>query len=155
MVDNIITTGVDELIEILKSRDKMPISDAARLLKTPLSVVQSWVDFLVEEKILGVEYKFTKPYIYLNRPDEEKTKETGEKNREKQKSQNIQSFKDNFKEKAREKNIPESKVHYLWQNHIMREVELKKQFFFIEAKKRDFFDAEELWTRYKQHLLEL
>ena len=106
MVDDItkeVTTGVDDLIELLKTTDRISIDDASKKLRIPLEILQSWVDFLVEEKILGIEYKFTKPFIYLN-------KEQGRKKEKKPEEKlNYDVFKKEFEQKATKNNIPEIK----------------------------------------------
>ena len=64
MGNEILKTSVDDLYELVESRKKISVDDAAKLLKLPVNIVQSLVDFLVEESIFGIEYKFTTPYIY-------------------------------------------------------------------------------------------
>ena len=59
----IIETGVDKLVSLIKKRGKIPFSAAARELGVSEEVIKEWVDFLEEESIVGVEYKLTTPYI--------------------------------------------------------------------------------------------
>ena len=63
VADDTIETGVDSLLALLREKDKISIDEAAKILKTPSKAVQSWVDFLVEERILGLEYKWIKKYL--------------------------------------------------------------------------------------------
>jgi hypothetical protein len=149
MVEGTITTGVDDLLEFLKGKNKVATEEAAKVLGVSLKVVQSWVDFLVEEKILGVEYKFTKPYIYLNQPKEEKKAVIVEE------EVSIDEFKDAFNKKAKEKDIPAENVNNLWKNHLLQEMEKKKEFFFREARKKGFFNQEELWINYKKNIIKM
>ena len=65
--DSIIRTVADELFELVKKAKRISVEDAAKQLKVPITTVQTLVDFLVEEKVFGIEYKFTTPYIYLYR----------------------------------------------------------------------------------------
>ena len=143
-----ITTGVDALLGFLKQRDKVSLADVAKELGVNMDVVQTWVDFLVEEKIVGIEYKFTKPYIYLNRnvdPGEVPKKE----------SDDIDSIKDDFIEKAKGKNIPNTDLQFLWKNHVKQILEGKKDYFFQEASKRGLMGAaSELWEEYKQRYVD-
>ena len=44
----------------------MAVEEVSKTLHLPAPSVQALVDFLVEEKVLGIEYKFTTPYIYIN-----------------------------------------------------------------------------------------
>ena len=72
-MDNIILrTSADDLYELVKSRKKISVEEAAKILKIPDKVVQALVDFLVEEEIFGIEYKFTTPYVYISQEKEKK-----------------------------------------------------------------------------------
>ncbi len=150
MADDTITTSVDALIQLLRTVKHIKIEDAAKELNMPEEVIQSWVDFLMEENIVGIEYKFTTPYIYLN-----KDKESEKKKKEEEERTTIQQLKEDFQQKAKSKNIPEMETTDLWRNHMLERVEKKKQFFFQEARRRGFFNAEELWKEYKEKLLKI
>ena len=63
MESNIIETGVDKLVNLIKERGRIALADAAKELGVSTSVIQEWVDFLEEEEIISVEYKLTKPYL--------------------------------------------------------------------------------------------
>lgn len=137
-----VETGVDQLIEFLKGKGKIDLDKATKELGVPEEVIQTWVDFLVEDKVLGIEYKFTKPYIYLL----EKKKAADDKS--------LTGYKKTFKEKAKKKEATGSKVDYAWQKHLVEVIEKKRRFFFEEAKKRDLKNSEELWEEYKKKALE-
>ncbi len=64
----VVETGVDDLMRIVKKDGKLSISDLSKKLKVSQKVVQRWVDFFVEEKKLGVEYKLTTPYVFFLEP---------------------------------------------------------------------------------------
>lgn len=147
MVEETITTSVDSLIDLLKSVDKIELELAANKLGLPINIVQSWVDFLVEEKIIGIEYKFTTPYIYLNKANIKKAiaVETEDVS--------IDSFKENFEKKASDKQISQLQATDLWKNHLLQKMDKKKQFFFREARKRGFFNPEDLWSEYKKKMI--
>ncbi|MBU0665948.1 MAG: hypothetical protein ABIC91_04690 [Nanoarchaeota archaeon] len=149
MVEGTITTTVDDLLELLKNKDNMAIEEVASKLKVPIKVVQSWIDFLVEEKILGIEFKFTKPFVYLNKPKNIIPELIEDE------MPSIDKIKEDFKRKAEEKRISQKDVKNLWQNHILEEVEKKKDFFFKESRKRGFFNPEDLWIKYKKNLVKL
>ena len=63
MESRVIETGVDKLVNLVKQRGRIALSDSAKELGVSSSVIQEWVDFLEEEGILGVEYKLTKPFL--------------------------------------------------------------------------------------------
>jgi hypothetical protein len=147
MPDDELTTRVDDLLDLLKKQEKIPMEDAADELDVDLESVQSWVDFLVEERIVGIEYKFTKPYIYLNEPEDVDQAD------EEDDIKSFEGFKENFMEKAAEKQIPEENRHNLWQNHVEKVLSRKKDYFMQEADKRNLQNADELWDEYKEKLL--
>ena len=148
MADSTIRTGVDELLDLLRKIDKITLSDAAKKLSISSSLLQSWVDFLVEEEILGIEYKFTKPIIYLNRPAEEK------KARIKEEAEiGLESYKQDFKLRATEKSIPVEKISFLWKDHAKEALSRRKEFFFREAKKRNLANIDNLWRIYNEKIM--
>ena len=149
MADDTIETGVDSLLALLREKDRISIDEAAKILKTPSKAVQSWVDFLVEERILGLEYKFTKPYIYLNKA-KQKTTTTKQTNNAK----DIIAFKKEFMERAENKSLPPEKMKGLWNEHLNKALAAKKQYFMIEAKKREL-DPARTWQKYEEYLLSI
>ena len=148
MADSTIRTGVDELLDLLRKIDKITLSDAAKKLGLNSSLLQSWVDFLVEEEIIGIEYKFTKPIIYLNKPAEEK------KARIKEEAEiGLESYKQDFKLRASEKSIPVEKISFLWRDHAKEALSRRKEFFFREAKKRNLANVDNLWRIYNEKIM--
>jgi len=145
--EDTIRTGVDDLLQLLKGVDKIPLTDAAKQLNISASLLQSWVDFLVEEEIIGIEYKFTKPIIYLNKPLEAK------KSSVRAEEHAYDEYKQDFKNRAKQKNIPQEKISFLWRNHVAEALNRKKSFFIREAKKRNLANPDELWNEYEQKLL--
>jgi predicted transcriptional regulator len=141
--DGTVTTDVDELIRLLSDVQKISVDEAAKKLNIPKNVLQSWIEFLVEEKIIGIEYSFTTPYIYLNRPKEsQKTKKT------KEEKMTYSVFKKDFYDKAIKDKIPEAKIEEYWQNHLKEKLEMNKEFFIREARKRNLPMMEKLWDDY-------
>ncbi|HIH31849.1 TPA: hypothetical protein HA235_04015 [Candidatus Woesearchaeota archaeon] len=147
MGEEVIRTGVDELLDLLKDKPKIPLIEAARKINIPVDIVQAWVDFLVEERILGIEYKFTTPYIYINQPGDSKAVLS-----EKSLIVDISYFRNKFIERAKKDNIPEAKIPDLWKNHLTQELDIKKKFFFFEAQQRRLRNIEELWNTYQLYL---
>jgi tetratricopeptide (TPR) repeat protein len=74
MPDELIQTGVDGLIRLVEEKNRISVSDAAKELGVPVKTIEKWMDFLVEEEKIGVEYKFTTPYLYRldNKPKDVK-----------------------------------------------------------------------------------
>ena len=122
----LLKTSADDLYDLVKLRKKMSVEEAAKILKISPNVVQSLVDFLVEEKIFGIEYKFTTPYVYLSQKDESKIdlqKKLGKK----------VISKDEFFQKANKWNMPFEKVNELWKKYVKENFSSIKEVFYIKA----------------------
>jgi len=64
---SLIQTGVDKLVVLVRKNKRISIADAAKHLGVSTVVVEEWADFLEEEGIISVEYKFTTPYLVERR----------------------------------------------------------------------------------------
>ncbi len=135
MGEEVIQTEVDKLIDLLKTKKKVEIKDAAKELDINESIIQQWVDFLVEEKILTIEYEFTKPFISLIQDE----KQTGIVD-------DLLTYKQKFKNRTKT-NKGNSDV--MWKSHIMENLDYMKPFFYTEADKRNLENRDELWEEYK------
>ena len=58
-----IETGVDKLVELVNKEKKISIDDAAKTLGISTVVIREWAEFLDEEKIISIEYKFSKTVL--------------------------------------------------------------------------------------------
>jgi hypothetical protein len=147
MVDTL-QTGVDKFIALLRKHDKLTFAEVAEKLKVEIDVIQSWVDFLIEENMVGLEYKFTVPYVYLNKKtiDEEVQIET--------KKLSFQEFKEKFILTQIKGDVPKDKINELWKTHLLEKVEQKKDFFINEALKIGIKDISGAWTQYKDSILD-
>ncbi|MBI4439263.1 hypothetical protein HY640_04990 [Candidatus Woesearchaeota archaeon] len=58
-----ITTGVDRLVSVIEKRKRISISDAAAELSVPGVVVEEWAEFLKDQGVIDIEYKFTRPFL--------------------------------------------------------------------------------------------
>lgn len=142
-----VETGVDDLIELLRDEGKIAIKDAATKLKTDESFVQAWVDFLVEEAIVGVEYKFTKPFIFLNDATSAKNAESSS-----EKKKGLLGLKEEYIRHAKEKKVGEEKALELWKKHLHEALEKRKDYFLREVAKRNLNNADILFEQYKEML---
>jgi DNA-binding transcriptional regulator YhcF (GntR family) len=146
--DELITTSVDDLLELLKTVSKISLAEAAQKLKVNQNTVQAWIDFLVEEEIVGIEYKFTKPLIYLN-----KTPKFNEVRVIEEENFTISKYKEDFLNRAKQRGIPVNKVEFFWQNHISQIINSKKDFFYREARKRRITDIDNIWNEYMTEII--
>ena len=146
--DGIIRTVADELFELVKKSGKISVEDAAKQLKIPLATVQSLVDFLVEEKVFGIEYKFTTPYVYLYK---EGVKEL--KGRERSFTKGLVT-KERFYEKAKQRKIRYEHIEGLWRKYLQQNIGSLREEFLKKAREKKISDAkvEELWQKYLAYL---
>ncbi len=148
MGEDLVTTGVDDLLHYLQGKDRVAMQDVASILNVSIETIQAWVDFLVEEKILGIEYKFTKPFIYLNKEDRTNKGKLLETT-----TISLEKIKQEYQERAQAKQIPQLKIKELWTNRIQEALLLKRDYFIEQAKRRNAQDPESLWQEYKTDLL--
>lgn len=146
--DNVLKTVADELLDLVKKSNKISIDEAAKNLKVSLETIQSLVDFLVEEKIFGIEYKFTTPYIYLYKEGVKKLK-----NKEKSFTEELIT-KERFYERAKAKNVPHEYIQGFWRKYLQQNLPFIREEFLRKArdKKTPQEKVEELWKRYLSYL---
>ena len=60
---DIIETGVDKLVELIKHEKKISIKSAALKLGVSASLVEEWANFLEEEELIEINYQITTPYL--------------------------------------------------------------------------------------------
>lgn len=133
-----IETGVDQLVSYLKFHEPTNINDLAKALNTTPKIIESWAEFLIEEKIIGIEYRLTTPYLYLITDD---------------KNKDINYFRKEFQ--GQDNSLNESMKEYNWKNYILQVIENHKTFFIREAKKRRLQNPEKLWEEYKNKVTNL
>jgi hypothetical protein len=147
MANNVLKTSADDLYELVRLKQKISVEDAAQILKMPNNTVQALVDFLVEENIFGIEYKFTTPYIYISQ--------------EKEKKIDIQSSlakklvtKEEFFQKAGKWNISPEKINELWKKYVRENLDSIKEDFYAKANSKNISGekVDALWKKYMVHL---
>lgn len=142
MGEELIHTDVDVMVDILKTKKKIELKELAKQLKVPEDAVQRWVDFLVEENILAIEYDFTKPIVSLVEREVRKKKDSKDKLSE-------------YKNKFRRKTVDEENSEFMWKQHLLENLEYMKQFFYSEADKRGFENIDKLWEEYKERVIQI
>lgn len=60
---DIVTTEVDKLVQLVIQKKRISVDEAAKALSMPKVLVEEWADFLEEKDIIGIEYKFSVPYL--------------------------------------------------------------------------------------------
>ena len=74
-----IETGVDKLVHLIEHKKRITVEDAAKSVGVSAIVIEEWADFLEEQGIISIEYKFAKTFLVerklTKREVEKKTKE--------------------------------------------------------------------------------
>jgi predicted ArsR family transcriptional regulator len=140
-----VKTGVDQLMELVKEKKKLTVAEAAKALSVPEKTALAWVDFLVDERLLGIEYKFTTPYIFPL--SERKLQE------QKEEEHSLSDFKDVFMAYAKSQGMPENTLKELWREQLRRVTEKQKEHFISECQKHQITKADELYEQYLEELL--
>ena len=146
--DTVLRTIADELLELVKKYKKVSVEEAAKRLNIPLATAQALVDFLVEERVFGIEYKFTTPYIYLYK---EGIKEA--KGKERSITKELVT-KEMFYEKAKQRNVPHEYIEGLWRKYLQQNLASIREEFLRKSrgKKVPEEKIEELWKKYISYL---
>ena len=146
--DSVVHTVADELFEIVKKSNRVSVDEVAKQLKVSLETIQSLVDFLVEEKVLGIEYKFTTPYIYIYKEGIKVAR-----GKEKSFTRGLVT-KEQFYEKAKEKNIRHEYIEGLWRKYLQQNIISMRDEFFKKAKEKKLSEEriDELWKKYLTYL---
>jgi hypothetical protein len=145
---NIVRTVADELFDLVKERKKISVEHAAKLLKMPVSSIQSIVDFLVEEKVFGIEYKFTTPFIYLYKEGVQSSKH------KKPKFTKGLITKDLFYERAKSKGVLHAQIEGLWRKYLQQNMSLLREEFIKKSREKKIPESkvEDLWNMYLSYL---
>jgi hypothetical protein len=137
-------TDVDTFLELVKKYKKVSLLDAAKEMQVPIQTIQLWSDFLVEEGIVGIEYKFTTPYVFIQ---EEKKGKGGF---------GFIGFdtKEVFYEKARKKGIKDQQIRMLWLKYLTANEDSMKKVFEDKCRERGIPGNKvvELWKKYYAYL---
>ncbi|MBI2657338.1 hypothetical protein HYX08_01440 [Candidatus Woesearchaeota archaeon] len=144
----LLRTVADELLELVRKSKKISVEEAAKKLKMHVPAVQSLVDFLVEERVFGIEYKFTTPYIYLYK---EGIKEAKEKDTSFTKGL---ITKEQFYEKAKEKKAPYEHIEGMWRKYLQQNISRMREEFLKKSREKKVPEdkIEELWKKYLSYL---
>jgi hypothetical protein len=147
MENDRVETGVDRLIETLNDGKKHFVDDLSRKIDVPSDILQLWIDFLVEEKVISLEYTFTKAYIFLNKEVPKILRQD--------KLETLEDLKKNFIEDGLLKKIPMNNLLVFWRNSLDDNLNKLQEKFYREANKRKLKAVDSMWARYKQKLYEV
>ncbi|NQU79179.1 hypothetical protein HQ545_05415 [Candidatus Woesearchaeota archaeon] len=66
---SVIETGVDKLVRLVNSNDKISIKAASKQLGVSIGSIEEWADFLEEEGLLDIKSKFSTVYLIPRQMD--------------------------------------------------------------------------------------
>ncbi len=66
--DLLISTGVDQLIKLVKEKGKVELALASRELKQPIRTIEDWAHVLEEESLISIANRLTKIYLVWKGP---------------------------------------------------------------------------------------
>lgn len=146
--DNTLRTIADELFELVKKHKKISVEEASKKLDIPIATAQALADFLVEERIFGIEYSFTTPYIYLYK---EGIKEA--KSKEKSFTSELVT-KERFYERAKAKKVPHEYIEVMWRKYLQQNLASIREEFLRKSSEKKVPEekVEELWKKYLSYL---
>jgi len=58
-----ITTAVDSLVELVNDKKRISLEDASKELGLPEHILNEWANFLEEEGVITIDYKFSTPFL--------------------------------------------------------------------------------------------
>jgi hypothetical protein len=138
-------TDVDEFLDLVRQKGRISLQDASKALKIPIATIQAWVDFLVEEKIIGIEYKFTTPYVFMNVEQDERAE-----------FKNYVQFdtKEEFYAKAQHRGLNAGQIKLLWLKYLNLNKNYMHKTFYEKAQERGINKAkiDTLWAKYLEYL---
>jgi hypothetical protein len=151
MLNKILTTPVDQLVELIKENENCTINFLKNSLKVPYEIIEKWIVILEEYKVIEVHYQGFEGFVrYVEKKNEES-------NSKKENSIDIYNIKEAFLKRSNLKNISQEDMQKLWPKFVLSyEVEIKK-IFFEEAKKRKFNEKQTdmAWIKYREELIKL
>lgn len=59
----LLKTGVDRLVSLIKEKKRISVPQAAKELGVSPVVVEEWADFLEEDDVISIDYKFATPWL--------------------------------------------------------------------------------------------
>ncbi len=72
---DVIETGVDKLVELIKKEKRISVKSAAVKLGVSTALIEEWANFLEEEGLIDIDYKVTTPYLVEKQLSKEQLEE--------------------------------------------------------------------------------
>ena len=147
----LISTGVDALIKLIREKKKIELEEAAKILDVPFQAVEEWAQALEDEKLIKIEYQFTKVYlIWLKEAEGKILEKIGNVKTQKENlKQMINSIKRRLEKKSKEIDGTEEEYKKILNLFDPKLIEIQKK---VKNMKNLEMNAEE---NLQQHYLKL
>lgn len=145
MLNKILRTPVDDLVDILNESGKVKISSLVSKLKIPTEYIERWLVILEEYGIIKLKYVGFEGYASIVKKQEKK-KING--------NIDIDKLKESFLKKSHLKNLSSEKIEKLWVIFLEKYNGEIKNIFEEKAKSKGYTSKkiELAWLKYKQAL---
>ncbi len=146
MLNKVLRTPVDDLVDIVEEKKKCKISYLVSKLNIPAEILERWLIILEEFNVLKLKYVGFEGYVELNKKTVVK--------KDKDDYLDINKLKSDFIKKSHLKNLDSKKINELWKLFIKKyEAELKEDFY-KKARDRNYSpkQIERAWNMYRKDL---
>lgn len=142
MLNKVLTTPVDTLIQELKEKKIMSFKEIEKSLKLPLSIIQRWVVILEEYKVVKTTYKGLDGFVSIIEHENKKNEPE------------IEEIKLLFIEKCKEKGLTFDQMREIWPKFLEEQYSSIKKEFEIKASKKGY-DKNKIalaWNKFDKEL---
>jgi len=145
MLSKVLTTPIDDLVEIVRKKTQCSITQLSKELNAPKESVEKWLVVLEEFKILSVNYRGFEGYVTLS---------VQEKKGDSKKYDIVDNIKELYIDKAKEKKLSYLQMRSLWPYFINEHKDELKDLFIDKAKSLGFDQSriDKAWGKYEEGL---
>lgn len=126
MLNKVLTTPVDQLVQELKEKKVMSFKEIETSLKLPLSIIQRWIVILEEYKIIKTTYKGLDGFVEIVKKEK------------KGNEPEIEEIKLSFIDKCKEKGLTFDDMRKIWPSFLEEHYTAIKKEFETKALKKGF-----------------
>jgi len=152
MLNKILLTPVDKMVEIIEKNSNISIKQITDMLAQPRELVEKWLIILEEYNIVDIHYKGLEGFVTKKKEIEDNI---SKKNKSEEDSIDIESLKMEFIKKARLRDLKEEDLVKLWPKFVVSYEDEIKRVFYDGAKKKGYKDnlTNVAWTKYRKELM--
>ncbi len=142
MLNKVLDTPVDTLVELVRKNENCSISFLKNNLKVSVEIIEKWLVILEEYEILKVQYNGLEGYVKLGKKEKENIKK---------KEFDLERLKDIFIESSKKKKISYEKMKKIWPLFLIEKEEEIKKLFYEKAKNLKINEnkTKKAWEKYK------